>query len=443
MTPTTTTTTTSTATPADPGPGSAAETDPEANVLEHAHAAATTSASANPHADAGDLVASLARSLCWAEPGAGQVGASAPSRVLIAGPKHSGKSHVARTLCHQALLAAAGKRVAFLDADVDLPEFTCAGLVSLHCLSAAASAQGAPHEHLRDGGRCYYVGQGAEEADPQGFLLAVQTLVDHARRNCEEPLIVHTSSKLVSSLGRQLLEALIHAVQPTHIIELVRNRELDSLLPPASQGTQILRIDSARVRRDTASHGATPLLSRTLRLVSYFDQGTQSASDRRKRMVRAAVSSTAGTRAGLLGEEASNASKRRATLAQLGHLLAEQTPYVVGMDNVRVVAVSGVSAGPGFESLMLNCSLVGLGVASQSEFHADRQRNSLVPCVGLGFVRAVDRDRRVLYIVTPVPFHTLRNVNTILVGVQEDFAHWGSLFTAAANNAVSAPFLVA
>lgn len=69
----------------------------------------------------------------------------------------------------------------------------------------------------------------------------------------------------------------------------------------------------------------------------------------------------------------------------------------------------------------LNCSVVGLASSlrgeSSSSMEIQGRHNCLLDCIGVGFVRAVDATKGLLYLLTDVTPETLEHVDVLQVGL--------------------------
>ena len=100
---------------------------------------------------------------------------------------------------------------------------------------------------------------------------------------------------------------------------------------------------------------------------------------------------------------------------EIASLLARVRPYAVSLDEISIRYTS-----PELERDIMseerlcdaiNGSIVGLCCRGDDAAMAVR-----FPCVGLGIVRSIDRIKRLLYILTPVPEIDMRSVNCLTVG---------------------------
>ncbi|CAM9565538.1 unnamed protein product, partial [Ectocarpus fasciculatus] len=423
--------------------------------------------------------------------------------VLVCGAKGVGKSTLCRFLANRML--GRHREVAYMDCDLGQPEFTPPGQVSLHLLNTPVV--GPPHANLRHPHLAYFIGTTTSKPEPLLYSAAVRAL---AERACEgavggagqqqeersasffaggapppNPLVVNTDG-WVKGMGEDLLGAVIDAVRPRHIVQILgtstaKSFELDLARLP--EGCEVHRV-GAWSPPPVPSGGTpnpprpSPQDQRTLRLVAYFlgqGQGRRSCGDAlpggvtpvslsgeaaaagtpvavagRQRGESSAVSraedrSAAGGLVGdLVGEERvtggdggrlRHASMRGGKMYDLDHevavLLASARPRRVPFRAVQIRVMNG-SVSPNLILHAINGALVGLvamprlgggsgsgGVGAEpppGEGLVCLAETPLAPCVGLGIVRSVDVEKRVLYVLTPEPPEVLRDVNVLVMG---------------------------
>ena len=405
--------------------------------------------------------------------------------VLVCGAKGVGKSSMCRFLVNRML----GRHptVAYMDCDLGQPELTPPGQVSLHLLDAPVV--GPPHANLRRPELAYFVGTTSSKPEPLLYSAAVRALAEHAAAGQQQaasfagdglpsrPLVVNTDG-WVKGMGEDLLGAVIDAVRPRHIVQILgsstaKTFELDRL----PQGCQLHRVGAwspiaLPARGTPAPARPSPQDLRTLRLVAYFlGRGCAAADDARDegaggpdRAVGATYDLEGGfaaadgsrdggsmgaTRNGGAGELVSASLRGGAVYDQeheVAALLAARRPRRVPWRAVQVRVMNG-SVPPSHVPHAVNGALVGLvavpgkpweggGAAAAAGVAAGAASGSsscgaappagpgpaclaqtpLSPCVGLGIVRSVDTEKRVFYVLTPEPVEVLKGVNVLVVG---------------------------
>ncbi|CAM9934425.1 unnamed protein product [Sphacelaria rigidula] len=381
--------------------------------------------------------------------------------VLVCGAKGVGKSSFCRFLTNRMLDRHA--KVAFLDCDVGQPEFTPPGLVSLHTLDGPVL--GPPHTHIRRPDLAYYIGTTTSKPEPLLYSAAVRGLSKHATAMATEdagslasdtsppPLVVNTDG-WVKGMGEDLLGAIIDAVRPLHIVQILgtsaaRQFDLDRL----PQNCQVHPIEAYSTPANIPGYPPAPARpsardSRTLRLVSYFvgcdSDGHGVARDRAEMDTEAGENHLRGDifpgyekgesliRASASSFWPGGATVRGGALYDQRHevaaLLSRRKPRRVPWGTVRIRVMNG-PVPPSLALYAINGTLVGLIAHPGGESEAARYglnavepglvclpETPLSPCVGLGIVRSVDVERRVLYILTPEPLEVLKEVNVLVKG---------------------------
>ncbi|TFY80906.1 hypothetical protein EWM64_g3107, partial [Hericium alpestre] len=161
------------------------------------------------------------------------VSASGAPKILIRGPKNSGKSSFARTLVNSLLTRY--KRVMFLECDLGQSEFTPGGMVALTLLSQPLF--GPPFTHPTLPLAAHYVGAASPRSSPSHYLKSIEALVrtyedtnattiltdEHddepdTRIADSIPLVVNTMG-WTKGLGADLNRRIEEAINPTDIVE--------------------------------------------------------------------------------------------------------------------------------------------------------------------------------------------------------------------------------
>ena len=108
------------------------------------------------------------------------------------------------------------------------------------------------------------------------------------------------------------------------------------------------------------------------------------------------------------------------TTYMVGQTLASARPYVISIDAIRIRFTlpethNDITSDDHIMDIM-NGTLVGLCTAPENEHDALETPTVLLPCWGLGLVRAIDRNRRLLFLITPIDANCLQNVNCLTIG---------------------------
>ncbi|CAM9457960.1 unnamed protein product [Pylaiella littoralis] len=425
-------------------------------------------------------------------------GGACSGSVLVCGAKGVGKSSLCRFLVNR--LLGRHREVAYMDCDLGQPEFTPPGQVSLHRLQTPVVAP--PHANIRQPQLAYFIGTTSSKPEPLLYSAAVRALAEHAGAGATSaggqqhqqqrspsffasdaplpaPLVVNTDG-WVKGMGEDLLGAVIDAVRPRHIVQILgtstaKTFELD--LNRLPEGCEVHRVDAwspppVLVGGPPVPSRPSPQDQRTLRLVAYFlgqsggggdrdddsalVRGVASESSRKfVSPIAAALPDAVGKLEDLIttgkgsggggdgggggggGGRSRSASVRGGKVYDQEHevaaLLAAASPRRVPWRAVQIRVMVG-SVSPSFVLHALNGALVGLvtmpkqpgggggvGFAGSAEPPAGEgliclAETPLAPCVGLGIVRSVDVDKRVLYVLTPEPSEVLKDVNVLVMG---------------------------
>lgn len=381
--------------------------------------------------------------------------------VLVCGAKGVGKSSFCRLLVNRML--GRHTKVAYLDCDLGQPEFTTPGLVSLHTLDTPVL--GPPHTNIRRPELAYFIGTTSSKPEPLLYSAAVRSLAEQAAATAKEvstslagsrapvPLVVNTDG-WVKGMGEDLLGAVIDAVRPQHIVQLLgtssaKQFDLDRL----PEGCQVHRVGEYLAPMEPLGGSPAPALPcaqdlRTLRLVSYFvGRGTEGhGADEAGGLetvgdgndMREGVSEGGKGPSGCLFASSfwpGEATLRGGALYDKQHevaaLLSRRKPRRVPWRAVRIRVMNG-PVPPNLVLHAINGALVGLiadpdpwnvgGKAASNRFDTAGEglvclsETPLRPCVGLGVVRSVDVEQRVLYVLTPEPLEVLKGVNVLVRG---------------------------
>ncbi|KAI9229417.1 MAG: hypothetical protein DHS80DRAFT_13992 [Piptocephalis tieghemiana] len=180
-----------------------------------------------------------------------------PPIIVICGAKGMGKSTLGRYLLNSLLRSY--NQVGYLDTDMGQPEFTTPGQISLHTLFSPILGPPFTHQNIPE--RSIYWGETSPKDLPDAYLHGINQLIQHYRKEMAlfshpskgtqrftsrgTPLIINAQG-WVRGLGYDLLMAMLHAVQPTHLCHLIsspkgiaqRNNGIE--LPPGPWETMTL-----------------------------------------------------------------------------------------------------------------------------------------------------------------------------------------------------------
>ena len=310
------------------------------------------------------------------------------SRILICGAKSTGKSTLLRYLVNRHL--SRGEAVIVLDCDVGQPELSPPGLLTLTLVEDPLLSL--PHVHMKRAHlKAHFYGHVTSRNDPTTYLGMISDLLEVYRQYIENhqgqkeiPLVVNTDG-WVKGFGFEVLSTIIERVRPTHVVQLTGNSPakaftVEALLP--SQSTLVC----AEAFESQSQADIPPQALRSLRLSTYFfDDAT--IWDRLDFGPM-----------GIVDHD-----------CEIANTLASRKPYVVAVNSVRCEVPFAVS--PAAVLDLLNGSIVGLGVDVVGEIYPS--------CIGLGIVRSIDRERMIMYILSPVPQDKIANVSVLLNGTLE------------------------
>lgn len=370
--------------------------------------------------------------------------------------------------------------VAVLDCDLGQPEFSPPGIVSLtmvsqpiltppHChmmyghekysYSTCTGSTHDPscsksttttHDNVHKTNYCeqsYYFGHPTSKADPKTYLLYLSNLMEAYQKiisnsttsNQWVPLIVNCDG-WVKSMGRDILCTIIHdIVKPDHIIQIVGPTKSTSFELPtittthaddkeeqndatgSKQQVHILEIfgsqdNPTRAPLQSTTQRNRPLFApsvrpkdlRALRLCTYFVGGSSVLS-------LLGIQFTSHTADRLIDPWSSSI---------IATYLASMIPYRVPFDTISCHIIGNAAGKDTWisthytDDMMFDCmdgTIVGLGVEEGLD-DIDPILIRLHSCAGLGIVRSIDRIKRILYILTPIPFSQLQKVTSLFVG---------------------------
>ncbi|MEW6032536.1 MAG: Clp1/GlmU family protein [Bacillota bacterium] len=169
-----------------------------------------------------------------------------PLKLFLLGATDTGKTTLAAFLTNVAV--SAGLKAAVVDADVGQSEIGPPGSVG------CGFAQG-PIERLRDIplAHGYFVGSNSPELLSFTTAAAAKSAVDRALSSEPDVVIIDTTGLVWGRTARFLKNAKIELIEPTHVLALQRDIELEHLLRP----WEVLGSPTVQVRRLPVSPRAT------------------------------------------------------------------------------------------------------------------------------------------------------------------------------------------
>jgi len=367
--------------------------------------------------------------------------------------------------------------VAILDLDSGQPELSPPGMLTLTVLKRPLLSD--PPMNMVVGGcnihndderfhheAAYFFGDVTSKSDPDTFIQMVSQLMQqYEKLNAEKetpiPLIVNTDG-WVKGFGYEILSAIIGAINPGHVVQILGNTKAKSfdmsshvLLPSECigsnrKGMQQRHVhviqsydggtfaeydDGNKSRRMSENSGyaesatgtllATASDHRTHRLCAYFVGGYEKMTSLHSRIDSEIEPVSFHKEKGLIDAN-----------SIIGWTLASMLPYAVPFQSVRLFAPSGLldstfemgctwnvaghlASNDVLDSL--NGAIVGLCRNQFERNNPHAEFNSeigapILPCVGLGIIRSIDRNRRIFYILTPVNSKLLEGVKCFVGG---------------------------
>ncbi|ONK59342.1 uncharacterized protein A4U43_C08F5450 [Asparagus officinalis] len=268
--------------------------------------------------------------------------------------------------------------------------------------SSSSAVEGLPFVHTPMLATCFFYGDVNCQKDKNVYLNSILSLYDYFHEEFYQPneindpgrkmmpLVVNTSG-WVKGAGYDLLVKMLRHISPTHVVQIRVSAEsknlpkglfwLDENHQRSSNSIEICAAvkDSSSVSmRKDAAH-----VLRDVRIIAYFRQ--------------------------CLPQELAIA-----TYKDLVRNLASAPAHEISLSRIRVIELH--CEGNDNISHSLKAKIVGLGISTSVP---PSPANASSNCVGLGFVRAEDVSKDLMYVITPVPLRILEKVDIILKGCIE------------------------
>ncbi|KAJ8522510.1 hypothetical protein ON010_g17693 [Phytophthora cinnamomi] len=341
-------------------------------------------------------------------------------KIVVCGGKGVGKSTFCRYLVNR-LLAKFGT-VAFLDTDLGQSELTPSGLVALHALTTPLLGPG--FSHMKNPIRSFFCGNTNPGNDPLYYMKAVKSLLrlyeakwggqaaessgkasPGKRQRACVPLVINTDG-WIKSMGHDLLCNVIQETNPDHVVQLLaatKNKQFDVPTEGRWRIHGVPPWDPVGVTQPARSSKEM----RIYRFHSYFLARTPCSLPR------------------ALLQNLQVLSEKNRVDGDIYRAYAQLTPFAVSFDQVDI-AFAGASVPPSQLLFSLNACVVGLCInpnykpveREESESCEGPPRIVLqpvhAPCLGVGIIRAVDAEKRQLFILSPLPLSILRRVNLLV-----------------------------
>ncbi|CCA67460.1 hypothetical protein PIIN_01290 [Serendipita indica DSM 11827] len=336
-------------------------------------------------------------------------------RILIQGPKGSGKSMLSRMLVNR--LLSRFKQVAYLDCDVGQTEFTPEGMVSLHLLTQPVF--GPPFSHPRDPLRAHFVGSTSPRSSPDHFLECIIALLDAYRLDVRYSLLSEDEGESLDQI-------------PLVINTFGWNKgigaELISRIETSAELTHVFAFDSSTSDPIWQQEEAEPLLNVqyvTLQPVKPIrTQHYQNQADKRALMMMSYFHhSKIITATGSFERDTWNTDLPLCAMPPWEVKWSEAIDAIIlvgsGSESVELLEILRV----------LNGAIVAMVESSRSQASESSTTGTVAyvqgrpppspqhsHCVGYALIRGVRASSGTLHILTPVPIERLANVRVLVMG---------------------------
>ncbi|OWF41990.1 polynucleotide 5'-hydroxyl-kinase NOL9-like [Mizuhopecten yessoensis] len=320
-----------------------------------------------------------------------------PASILITcGGKGQGKSTLTQFLLNSTLNVL--DKVCYLDCDPGQTEFTPPGSLSLHTITNPAL--GPPFSHQKEPAVWCFNGNVSPNGNPHLYLNCIrQCFHGYTQMKPRPPLVVNTMG-WISGLGLLLLIDTLRIVQPDLVIQ-IDSKHADGNLPMLTP-TNVAQSDSWSSQCKEQQKNIPQKDHSVLIINSVVD--TKSGNYSRARHLRdmALLSYlTKGLPEGLMAAK----------------------PCMVSWSTIAIhVCHATVPSSQILEAI--NACVVAL-CCLDDEHQRYREgedspwllkKTPVCDCVGYGFVRGIDKEKKCLYIVSPVPLSKLKSVNLLMRG---------------------------
>ncbi|XP_078414103.1 polynucleotide 5'-hydroxyl-kinase NOL9-like isoform X1 [Cetorhinus maximus] len=344
--------------------------------------------------------------------------------ILVCGRKNIGKSTFNRYLLNSLLNHV--PCVEFLELDLGQTEFSPPGCMALHLVTEPVLSP--PYMHQCEPHKMVYYGDVSCERDLDRYVETAKYL--YAGYKKESPLVINTMG-WIKGFGLSILVDLIRLLAPTHVVQLgsaERSQDPVALTPEFMQtaagwqtkGKHHIQQKPVDFRIPFSSLSEEEEQEEHLNLHGGF-QG--------HRLMRV-QSEFPGVGDGSCLKSRSNVLRDLALLGCFSQLQPSDTgcplslhsmlPYQVPFSAVAL-HVLHCDVTPTHILYVANASLVGLcripnGVSSQADGPVLLPRAPICDCFGVGIIRGINLEKKLYYILTPVPVGRLKQVNCLLMG---------------------------
>lgn len=327
--------------------------------------------------------------------------------IMVVGGKNSGKSTLNRYLINYTLNKI--PEVCFLECDIGQTEFTPPGCISLQVVSSPVL--GPPFTHQKVPKVCHYFGGLTATDSPNLYIECIRKCLQEyrnmeQRHHCKLPLVVNTMG-WIEDLGLELLISIIRMTLPSVLVQInFRNIKMNAEpLTPEFVNYQPGWLGHSRFYRSRDCRGLQGNSEHCLLALDSPANNTRRRDQLKPFELRdLAVISYMSS---VLSKDSS---------------LSLETPYGVPWNNIAInLCRKGVPKQEWIAAI--NATIVGLAHADLSEARKEGEdepyffdTTPVCPCIGFGMVRAIDTERKVIYITTPLSLVDLVYVNTLIRG---------------------------
>jgi polynucleotide 5'-hydroxyl-kinase GRC3/NOL9 len=189
------------------------------------------------------------------------------SVICIVGSKNTGKSSVARYISNR--IVSKYRKLCYMECDVGQPEFTPAGIISLHIIDRPLL--GPPFTHQMIPFHGIFFGATSPKDDPDAYLGGLIELIKIYRNELSDlPLVVNTCG-WVKGVGLELLDSFLSRLLPTdiihmtnggtsYILDMIQQKNIDAI-----ELRGVSEVELNKLKLNAAD-------SRALGVISYFSQ---------------------------------------------------------------------------------------------------------------------------------------------------------------------------
>jgi polynucleotide 5'-hydroxyl-kinase GRC3/NOL9 len=271
-------------------------------------------------------------------------------------------------------------------------------MVSLHIIESPLLGPG--FSHLQTPLRGFFCGGVNPSNDPLYYVNAVQSLLRlYQSKAASLPLVINTDG-WIKSMGHDLLCSVIQEAQPDHIVQLLattKNKQFD--LP--SNGKWMIHALNPWDPNYTSQPNRSSQEMRLYRYHAYFLSGTSCEINRQQL------------------QNLHLTSEKNRLNSYIHQAYTKLKPFTLHFDQVDI-AFAGSSV-PSCQLLVsLNACLVGLCINPRKKSPPTSQGLRILsqiphgPCLGVGFIRGIDPNRKLLYLLSPLEEEKISLINLIV-----------------------------